>query len=315
MRRPPPEPVELTVLRGTLRAWKGTLTFEAIARRLSRSEWPVSECTLRRALDGRPPGRRTVLAFAVSAVHARACGADEGEVQAAVQTAEALWQAASDAVTRRQSGRPRAPHVPGHVTTLAGLGRAMERVRAAVGTPSLRVLVAAPEAAGRLTRSTLHNALQGRRLPSEQLLVAFAAACGAGQSTADALLAARRRVQAGPRPPAVYPCEIVERADERRQQDEAARPWLAAEPELDWYDQQLRDEEEAEYQRMTAWVDSLGDDELAKLQVQAAAGAGRDLRAELAARLSRPRTGGHRSGGRQRIASLPAGRGGQSWRR
>ncbi|MDF2272009.1 hypothetical protein P2Q00_42355 [Streptomyces coacervatus] len=279
---------------GTLRAWKGTLTFETIARWSSRSEWPVSECTLRRALDGRLPTRRTILAFAVVAVHARARarGNGEGEVQAVVGTAEALWQAASDAVTRRRSGQPRAPHVPGRVTTLAGLGQAMERVRVTAGTPSLRALVAAPEAAGRLTRSALHNALQGRRRPSEQLLVAFAAACGAGQPTADALLAVRCRVQARPRPLAVYPCEIVERADERRQQDEACRPWLAAEPELDWYEQQLHDEEEAEYRRMTAWVDGLGDDELAELQAQAAAGAGRDLRAELTVHVARPRTSG-----------------------
>ena len=37
-------------------------------------------------------------------------------------------------------------------------------------------LVAAPEAAGRLTRSALNNALTGWRLPSEQLLEGFAAA-------------------------------------------------------------------------------------------------------------------------------------------
>ncbi|MFE2970132.1 hypothetical protein ACFXKC_42035 [Streptomyces sp. NPDC059340] len=38
----------------------------------------------------------------------------------------------------------------------------MRRVRAAAGTPSLRALTAAPEAAGRLTRIALHNALTGQ---------------------------------------------------------------------------------------------------------------------------------------------------------
>ncbi|MFJ4790791.1 hypothetical protein [Streptomyces sp. NPDC088794] len=147
-------------------------------------------------------------------------------------------------------------------------------------------------ASGRLTRSTLHNALKGRQLPSEQMRVTFAAACGAGQPTTDALLDARRRIKAGPRPLPMYPCEYVERADERRQQDEAARPWITVEPEPDWYDQQLRDEEEAEHRRMTAWVDALSDDELAQMQAQAAAGAGRDLRAEPAALAARSGTSG-----------------------
>ncbi|EFK97943.1 predicted protein [Streptomyces sp. SPB78] len=37
----------------------------------------------------------------------------------------------------------------------------------------------------------MHNALRARRLPSEELLTGFAAACGAGEETARALLAAR----------------------------------------------------------------------------------------------------------------------------
>ncbi|MFF8035837.1 hypothetical protein [Streptomyces sp. NPDC016626] len=101
---------------------------------------------------------------------------------------------------------------------------------------------------------------------------------------------ARRWILAGPRPPAVYQCENAERADERRRQEEAARPWLAAEAELDEYDQQLRDEEAAEFRRASAWVDDLTDDELRELHQQAmAAGAGGDLRAELGQYLARTR--------------------------
>ncbi|MET9127123.1 hypothetical protein [Streptomyces sp. NPDC004528] len=103
---------------------------------------------------------------------------------------------------------------------------------------------------------------------------------------------ARRRILAGPRPPAVYPCEIAELADEQRQMDEAGRPWLDATVELDEYDQQLRDEEEAVLRYATAWADELTADELRELQQQSAAGrAGRDLRAELRQYLARAHSG------------------------
>ncbi|WP_406361005.1 hypothetical protein [Streptomyces sp. NBC_01579] len=47
-------------------------------------------------------------------------------------------------------------------------------------TPSLRALASTPEAVGRLNHNALHDTLTGRRLPSEQLLRAFTAACHAG---------------------------------------------------------------------------------------------------------------------------------------
>ncbi|MBQ0972779.1 hypothetical protein KBZ00_16750 [Streptomyces sp. RK31] len=166
----------------------------------------------------------------------------------------------------------------------------MEKIRAAAGGPSLRQLAASPAARGLISRSALHNALTGRRLPGEELLAAFAAACGAGEETTRALLAARTRIVAGPEPRAWvgYPCGVVEQAveqvEERRARDAAVRHWIPAEDEPDWYDQQLREEEDAEYRRMAAWVDSLTDDELKELQqARDAAGAGRDLHAELTA--------------------------------
>ncbi|MFH0246426.1 hypothetical protein ACGRHY_29305 [Streptomyces sp. HK10] len=252
--------MEVTVLRGWLRAAKGTRTFDGLARRATAGGLIVSACTLRRALDGRLPTRRTVLAFA------RGSGADE-------QVAERLWEAAAEA-GRRPPARARAPYVSDQVATLAGLARAMRRLRTAAGGPTLRELAAAPGAAGRFSRSALHLALAGRRLPGERLLTGFAAACGASEETAGALLAARRRILAGPPPrrPA-YPCAIVEEAESRRLQDGAARPWLT-EPDLDWYDRQLRDEEEARTERMITWVDSLSAEELQALQRQARAGGG-----------------------------------------
>jgi hypothetical protein len=179
--------VELARLRGWLRAAKGRRAFAALARRAGAGKLPVSVCTLRRALDGRLPTLRTVQAFA------RGAGADEEEgarVRAAAATA----------------GRPRpawepASYVPGRgITTLAGLAAATKKVRAAAGGPSLRQPADSPQAASRLSRSALHNALTGRRLPSEELLAGFAAACGASEETTRALLAARARVLAGPGP-------------------------------------------------------------------------------------------------------------------
>ncbi|MDX3801079.1 hypothetical protein [Streptomyces sp. AK04-3B] len=281
MSRRPAGPVELAELRGWLRAAKGRLTFASLARRAGARGMPVSECTLRRALDGRLPTLYTVCAFA------RGAGADEEE-------AGRLWAAAEAAVRPRPVGKP-AAYVPGRqITTQAGLVRAMEKVRAAAGGPSLRQLAASPAAAGLLSRSALHNALKGPRLPGEELLAAFAAACGAGEETTRALLAARARILTGPEPQARagYPCEIAEQAaeqaEERRARDAAVRHWIPDEDEPDEYDRQLRDEEETEHRRMEAWIDSLTDDELKELeQARSAAAAGRDLRAELAAYIPR----------------------------
>ncbi|MEU1596616.1 hypothetical protein ABZ468_28125 [Streptomyces sp. NPDC005708] len=271
------EPVELTVLHGWLRNAKGSRTFGSLARRATEAGVSVSECTLRRALvlDGRVPSRRTVLAFARGGG-----GADEGE-------AGLVWEAAAVA------GRPRPAragnrYVPGRFTTRAGMVEAMERMCAAAGNPTLDEMTAA--GGGRFSRSALHNLLSGRRPASEQLVIDFSAAIGAGEKATQALLAGHARILAGSRPLAFYPCEIVDRAEERRQQDEAVRSWLI-EPELGWDDQQLRAEEEAEHRRMIAWLDALTDAELHELQQQArsAAEADRDLRAELAGCLARTR--------------------------
>ncbi|ANP52100.1 hypothetical protein J2Z21_009606 [Streptomyces griseochromogenes] len=64
-------------------------------------------------------------------------------------------------------------------------------------------------------------------------------------------------------------------------------PWRRVKPELDWYDQQLRNEEEAEHRRKVAWINSLTQAELDELerQTRLAASAQDDLRAELAAYL------------------------------
>lgn len=267
--------MELARLHGWLRNAKGRRTFDSLARRASAQKMPVSACTLRRALDGRLPTPYTVRAFA------RGAGADEEE-------AGRVWAAAEAAVRPRPAQAPaRAPavYVPGDkITTRAGLARALEKVRASAGNPSLRRLARSPEAAGRLSRSALHNALTRQRLPSEDLLTAFAAACDAGEDTTRALLAARTRILAGPQPPsrAGYPCEIAERAETRRAQDTDVRHWIKDEDDLDWYQRQQRDEEEAEEWRTAVWDedDDLADDENEEAQqARPAAGTGRDLRA------------------------------------
>ncbi|MFI2415733.1 hypothetical protein [Streptomyces sp. NPDC018947] len=272
MSRRAAEPVELARLRGWLRAAKARRTFAALARRADAGKLPVSVCTLRRALDGRLPTLRTVQAFA------RGAGADEEE-------GARVWAAAAAAVRPEPVRKPSA-YVPGRgITTQAGLAAAMEKVRAAAVGPSLHQLADSPEAAGRISRSAPHYALHERRLPSRELLTGFAAACGAGEETTRALLAARARVLAGlqPRPWLMYPCGVVEEAEARREQDAAVLHWIRDEDELDWYERQLRDEAEAEQRRAEAWVDDLTDDELEELQRNAADAGRSNLRAELAA--------------------------------
>ncbi|MFF4205765.1 hypothetical protein ACFYZ8_34515 [Streptomyces sp. NPDC001668] len=291
--------VELALLRGWLRGIKGAFTYDTLVRRAGEHGQHVCERTLRRAvrqtLDGRLPSLRVVVAFAHGAVHAQAHaasasrGADPLEVQRAEQTGRALWEAAASAVRRRTQPRPRrVTWVPGHITTQAGLTRAMQRLREEAGNPSLRELAAAPQTAGRLSASALHLALTGKRLPSERLLTAFTAACHASEAALQALLSARRRITNPPQEDDFtgvgYPCEIIDLVEET---EEPARPWLAPEPELDWYDQQLRDEEQAATDSMIAWIDSLTAEEIEDLQRQAEAGDGRDLRAELTALISR----------------------------
>lgn len=221
------EPVELAVLRGWLRNAKGSRTFDSLAHRATEAGMPISECTLRRAVSvgGQLPRWYTVLAFTQGA------SADGDE-------AESVWEAAALAVRPQPIGAAGDRYVPGRFTTRAGMAEAMARMRAAAGDPTLDAIAAA--GGGQFSRSALHNAMTGQRLASEQLLIGFAAAIGAGERATRALLDGRARILAGTRSPAFYPCEVADRADERRQQDEAVRSWLV-EPELDWYDQHLRD--------------------------------------------------------------------------
>lgn len=256
-----PEPAELAVLRGWLRGRKTAAvataaaegrraTYPYLAERASSAGtmYVVSACTLRQALDRRLPlpTLRTTVAFA------RATGADEA-------TARRLWAAADRAVNPPRK-RP-APHVPGRFTTGAGLARAMNRIRDTA--PDIRLRAIAHLAGPGLSASALSRLLAGKQFPTAPQLTAFAAACRAGDEATAALLAGHRRVLNGPPPPPFYPCAIAELAEERRQRDEAARPWLA-EPELDRYDQQRHDEEEAAFRHWVtdaeALLDELGDD-------------------------------------------------------
>ncbi|MGW3311468.1 hypothetical protein ACWDG9_33350 [Streptomyces sp. NPDC001073] len=211
MNRRTPEPLQLARLRGWLRAAKGRRTFACLARRAGAERLPVSACTLRRALDGRLPTLYTVRAFA------RAAGADEEE-------GARVWAAAAAALRPAPVHTPAAYTPSRRISTRAGLATAMEKVRAAAGGPSLRQLAGSPQAAGRLSRSALHNALTGRRLPSEELLVAFTAACGAGQETTRALLDARTRILTGP--PARPQAQTAEQVRHRRLRALGVPYWL-----------------------------------------------------------------------------------------
>jgi hypothetical protein len=164
---------------------------------------------------------------------------------------------------------------------------AMRRMYAAAGNPTRGAIAAAGE--DQFSHRDLDNPLSGRRLASEQLLIDFAAAIGAGQKATQALLDGRARILAErPGPPVSYPCAMADWIEERRERDEAVES-LFAPPELDWYAHQLRDEEKAEHRRAVAWTDSLTDDELGELHRQArpVPGAHGDLRSGLAAYIAR----------------------------
>ncbi|MFG3016779.1 hypothetical protein ACGFZB_41280 [Streptomyces cinerochromogenes] len=257
-----------------MRNAKGRRTFESIARRAKLAGRPISECTLRRALtpNGRLPTRHTLLAFAR--------GADADGHRAA-----GVWEAAAGAVRPQPVLAAGNRYVPRRFTTPTGMGRAMALMVATAGDLTPGAIVAA--GGGRFSRRDLDNALNGRGLAGEQLLIDFAAAIGVGEKATRALLDGRSRILAGPPGPvSSYLCAVVEWAEARQQDNETALAWRI-EPELDLYDQQLRNEEEAEHRRWVAWVDSLTDGELDELQRQArsAVGALGDLRAELAAYL------------------------------
>ncbi|MFF5826043.1 hypothetical protein ACFY8Q_31610 [[Kitasatospora] papulosa] len=294
---------ELDALRAWMREVKGELTFPRLAFWAGQFGQPVSERTLRRALQEGLPTEQTVRAYARGSRKA----ADNQARGALEETGLRLREAARRAapvpartwpapvyIPGRVRTWPAPVYIPGRVRTWPGLTRAFNRLHLEAEKPPVRELAASPGAAGRLSKSTINNLLNGQH-PTVEQLAALAAAWGASPATTDALLAAYWRITAGPRPPAVYPCGVVDRAEEeredRREQDEKRRRFRGIpeekEVELDPYDQQLRDEEEAEHRRRVAWVDGLSADELAALQRQPVAGAGRDLHAELTAYVAR----------------------------
>ncbi|MFD3762497.1 hypothetical protein [Streptomyces sp. NPDC058622] len=166
--------------------------------------------------------------------------------------------------------------MPGRIRTWDGLNKALNRIHHETGSPSRRALAASEGAAGRLSKSTIGNILNGKRPTAEQLAALY------------------ERILAGPpvRPAGLNRCDDIERANEER---EAARETeeerlryrgVAPAAEPDAYDQARQDEEEAPYRRWVAWVDSLSFEELEAVQKQnaaTAASAAGSLRAELAA--------------------------------
>ncbi|WP_405565179.1 helix-turn-helix domain-containing protein [Streptomyces sp. NBC_01180] len=135
--------------------------------------------------------------------------------------------------------------MPGPISTWSGLTRGLKRLHGETGSPPLRLLAASPGAGGRLSKSTISNILNGKH-PTLEQLTALLAAFGTSPKTTGGMLAAYWRILAEHEPPAVYPCDIVERAESEREalrvQEEARRRYrgIEPEPELDWYDEWLR---------------------------------------------------------------------------
>ncbi|NGO88001.1 hypothetical protein [Streptomyces sp. 196(2019)] len=284
---------ELETLHSWLREARGELTFVQLAKRSLEARHPVSERTLRRAFGMRLPQEETVRAYAGAWARWTSARDPEGD-----EAGQARWRAFEArglellAAAVSTAPEPPAPplwpppvYVPGPISTWPALTKGLKRLYTETDSPPLHRLAASPGAGGRLSKSTISNILNGKH-PTLEQLTALLAAFGASRKTTGGMLAAYRRILAKAAPPAVYPCDIVERAENEREmlhaQEEARRRYrgIAPEPELDWYDQQLRNEQEAKQRRLEMWVDSLGAEELAALD-QAAAVPGRDLRSEL----------------------------------
>ncbi|MEW5655274.1 hypothetical protein ABGT92_08045 [Streptomyces cinereoruber] len=286
---------EREALHAWLREARGELTFVQLAKRSAEAGRPVSERTLRRALEVRLPKEGTVRAYAgawekwASAKNTR----DEAG-QAAFGSAfearglELLSLAVSAAPAGPAPSWPPPTYVPGRIGKWTSLTKALKHIHEEAGQPSARRLAASPKAAGRLSKSTIRNILNGKH-PTFEQLAALLEVYGASPKTTSGMLAAYRRIVPVPEPPTVSLCDVVERAESEREarlvQEETRLRYRGIEPEpeveLDWYEEQVRDAREAEWQRLERWVDSLSDEELAALNQQAAAAAGRDLRREL----------------------------------
>ncbi|HWU05543.1 MAG TPA: hypothetical protein VN520_03930 [Streptomyces sp.] len=286
---------ELEALHSWMREARGELTFVQLAKRSLEAGHPASERTLRRAFGVRLPQEETVRAYA--GAWARWTSAKNPKVDRVNEAGQAVWRAfearglelLADAVSTAPERPallwPPPVYVPGPISTWPTLTKGLKRIYEETGAPPLRRLAASPGAGGCLSKSTIGNILNGKH-PTLEQLTALLAAFGASRKTTNGMLAAYWRIVAEPESPAVYPCDVVDRAEREREAlhvgEEARRRYrgIEPEPELDWYDQQLRDEEETKRRQLEMWIDSLSDEELAALN-QAAAVPGRDLRSEL----------------------------------
>ncbi|AZM73515.1 hypothetical protein D1J63_00015 [Streptomyces sp. KPB2] len=194
--RPVPGAAELAELRAWLVRSRGDKSFGQMSEEACAAGHVVTERTLRRAVDGRVPTYRVVQAWAAGA------GVDPSRGE--------------ELLTRvRVAREPRAREGSDawRITTSAGLVRAMKRVRARAGQPTERELAA--RGGPRLPRSTLGAVLRGESHVTAELLQAFLSACGAPDTEAGALLAARERI-GHPKDHSLgwYPCAAAERAYE-----------------------------------------------------------------------------------------------------
>ncbi|MFD5878455.1 hypothetical protein [Streptomyces yangpuensis] len=233
---------------------KAGISYADMAKEARRRGTPISASRFARVVDGCWMTEET------AAVFAGVCGASPA-------VARRLWAAAHTARAVEMAPRWRSP---GSTHTRGQLAGAMRRMLAVAGAPTLRQLEgrAGRDGSGRLRlpRSSVAAALQrrGSRLVSAALLEAFLRECGVPEPEASGWRAARGRIAGEPaepkaaavvrrqlvqedghQPPGGHPCSELERAAdivaERREKDEAIRA-RCDEPELDWYDQHLRQE-------------------------------------------------------------------------
>ncbi|MET9695137.1 hypothetical protein ABZY81_43395 [Streptomyces sp. NPDC006514] len=238
------------------------MSYADMAKEARRRGIRISASKFARAVDGHWMAEGTVVAFA------GICGESPA-------VARRMWAAAHTARAVEMAPRWRSP---GSTHTRGQLAGAMRRMLAVAGAPTLRELEgrAGRDGSGRLRlpRSSVAAALKrgGSRLASATLLEVFLQECGVPEPEAGEWRAARERIangsaqpvdgplvhrepsRGGPGLPGGHPCYVLELSAnlvaERAAEDDAIRA-RCGEQELDWYDQQLR--QELQHEKRNWW--------------------------------------------------------------
>ncbi|MFF1873009.1 hypothetical protein [Kitasatospora herbaricolor] len=229
----------------------------------------------------------------VVAAFARICGGDVEKVLKLRQEAvradawRSVWHDYNRALREgRDAGDPPPRHIsPSEVVRLRDLRTAMRYIYLQAGAPSSRELERA-DPTGHLRHTTLDRVLNHRakpRLPSPELFEAFLTGCNVAERQAwkdayqrlvdgDERLRARADARAARSTPNPDWHTWGLDAQERQERMEEVKRKIGHSVDQDWYDEELDQERDKEFNEQIAHIDSLTAEELDQLQREANAG-------------------------------------------